>query len=539
MAKKKLTDEEKEMISNERKKRVDKVFIWILVLFVICGIGYASFIMYKNGGIKFLSNNKKEVEKNKKEEENATTIKEVKVDGNLLYFDNYILEVENYDKLIALYDLDGKVIKEYSENFTFDNNIYAGKNGELYSINYEYGDDYTNNAILYDLTSKKDSKVLELDGSASYFTALYYDANGKNHNVLIGFVETIFKDNGDENYKIHYLNGDVVDLGSYQIDSISPRLDTESPIKVLNDKYSVVINYNKTNSKYGVVDLKTGDLVIDCNYNLLFQADDNTFVAKMDGKTGLIDLKTKKELPYEYDFIAPSNGFFVVGKDNKLAIVDDKYKFVTDFNFDYQTINKGDSYSYRVCCANFNTFHAIKIDDKYLLTINVNSALMDIDYNKDEAYIISSDGTYETIKEHDFGVSSDLVYFYDIDNKLISLYDGKLEHVSDISLKDYDIPNDSILDINKYEDVIVVKSGGMRLYFDYNTGEELDEPIAHYTYNNLAMDINFEDKTIKFLKDKKEVKDIDKKIDLESLEINKLKDGGYVVLTDKRFIIMK
>ena len=36
-----------------------------------------------------------------------------------------------------------------------------------------------------------------------------------------------------------------------------------------------------------------------------------------------------------------------------------------------------------------------------------------------------------------------MAYFYDVDNKTIALYDENLEHVSDISLKDYDITNKS------------------------------------------------------------------------------------------------
>lgn len=537
MAKRKLTEEEKEIRSSERKKRIDKVFIWILVLFLICGIGYASFIIYKNGGIKFLNNNKETKEK-EKEETSSGSVKEVKTDGDFLHVNNYLLELDNQNNLVSLYDLDGNKVKDYGEDFNLGD-LYSGENGEIYNVDIEFGDGYVNNVILYDLTGKKDDKVLELDGNHSYFVPLCYDGKDYNRRILLGFVETVFDENGDETYKIHYLNGEEVELGSYQIDSISQRLDMETPFEVRNDKYAVVSDYNKTNAKYGVIDLKTGDLVIACNYNFLYQTYDNTFVAKMDGKTGIIDLKTKKILPYEYDFIDVNEDYYIVGKDDKLAILDSNYKFVTDFVFDYQKLNKDNTYLYKVCCASFNTFYSFKHGDKYLLVINAQSGIMGIDYDKNEAYIINSDGKYETVKEHDVESTLEFTYFYDIDDKLVSIYDEDFEHVSDISLKDYDISKDSILYVYKYEDVIYINSDGLKLYFDYETGEELDEAIVHYTYNNMELEVNLKDKEIRCLKDKKEVKDIDKKIDLDYLEINKLKNGGYVLIDDKRFIIMK
>ena len=79
----------------------------------------------------------------------------------------------------------------------------------------------------------------------------------------------------------------------------------------------------------------------------------------------------------------------------------------------------------------------------------------------------------------------------------------------------------------------------MKLYFDYETGEELDEAVARYSYANVEIDIDLKEKTIKFINEKKEVKDIDKKIDLDLLEVNKLKNGGYLIIDDKRFIIVK
>ena len=147
MAKKKLTEEEKEIRSSERKKRIDKVFIWILVLFLICGIGYASFIIYKNGGIKFLNNNKETKEK-EKEETSSGSVKEVRTDGDFLHVNNYLLELDNQNNLVSLYDLDGNKVKDYGEEFNLGD-LYSGENGEIYNVDVEFGDGYVNNVILY------------------------------------------------------------------------------------------------------------------------------------------------------------------------------------------------------------------------------------------------------------------------------------------------------------------------------------------------------------------------------------------------------
>ena len=55
MARKKISEEEKQTKVEEFKTELDKVFIIILIMFLACGIGYAGYTMYKNGGINFNS----------------------------------------------------------------------------------------------------------------------------------------------------------------------------------------------------------------------------------------------------------------------------------------------------------------------------------------------------------------------------------------------------------------------------------------------------------------------------------------------------
>ena len=379
MAKKKLTNEEKILKSSERKRKVDKFFITILVLFVLCGIGYVSFIIYKNGGINFINNKKnEEKKKEEKEEETLKGFKEVQTKGQPLLIGNYIIDVkDNY--VVAIYDNNGDLIKELDEEQYNINGLYFGKKGNIYYVEYEKDESSVNNVIVYDITNKKDSVVLELEGNHSFFTELYVDLET---DYLIGFVEKINDENGDSTFKIHYLDGEEVELGSYYLDTVNKRANAEDPMGIVSERYAVVSDYNTAESQYGVVDLKTGELVIGLNYNLLYQTKDDNFVAKMGDKTGLIDIKTKKLLPYDYDFIAPVDDFYVVAKDHKMAIVDNEYNFVTDFEFDMEEAKQ---YYYKETDANTNDIVAYKAVNKYLLVVNSRPSTS-VTYDEGTAY---------------------------------------------------------------------------------------------------------------------------------------------------------
>ena len=529
MARKKLTEEEKQTKVREFKTELDKVFIIILVLFIACGVGYAGYTMYKNGGIKFISSKK---DKKDKEEKEETKNVEVKVDGISRYINDYVFVYDDGNNLSHLYNKNGELVYDFKDEDTSDMRYnYYDLKGNYYLIEVNWGEGETNNVVIHSVADGKDKVVMELEGNKSFFTPLV--KVGK-PNKLVGFVETIREEK--YTHKIHYLDGKTVDIGTYSIRGVGPKISVDEDYNLYDERYAVVSDSSLKEAKYGVLDLTTGELVVGLNYNLLHQTQDGLYIAKMDGKLGLIDLKTKKVLPYEYDFIESLEDYYVVSKDGKLAILDENYRAVTDFSFDYQKLDKNDAYIYDVCCGEFNTFVSKKIGDKYLLVINYNSLYaadeLNKSYDKEEAYIISKDGEYETVSEIDFGGNDEFTYFLDADRRNVHIYNDKLEHLYDISLKEYDFKADS-LTVEKYgDDLLVLKADGTTLYFDYKTGEETDSKVATYAGGLFKYDLG--ENTVTF-KDSK----------LEEFKftgngyIYKINEKSYFISDNGRFVIVK
>ena len=536
MAKENVSEEEKQTRVRAFKTELDKVFIIILVLFLVCGIGYAGYTMYKNGGINF--NSKKNEKKKEEEKASAKFLNIETVGNNISIYGNYILD-NDYEKLYQVFDINGDLILKLEEPLDYDH-AYVQKDGKLYLTHLEYVDGSTAGIVLYEVTKDGVKTLTEHNGNGSYFTTLsliHRDIdNPTASDELIGFVESIGVAGDDivRKYKVYDLEGNVIDLGENAIKSDSAMLDIDNGYRINSSRYAVTYNSNAKSSKYGVVDLKTGELVIGLNYNLLYQNPDGSFVAILDDGTGVIDIKTKKIVPYEFDFVDYHDDFYVVGKNRKLAIMNKDAKLVTDFEFDIQGGEKYD-FIYIECCSSFNTFSASKHGDKYLLITNY--VHYDTEYDKEEAYIIDSEGKYETIEEDEAGVEQDLVYFYDKDDKKVHVYKEKdLTFLYDISLKEYDF-TDKYFEFNKYGDnLLQLDLDGTKLYFNAETGEELDDSVAVYTYNNSKVKYDLKNQKITFFEDDKEVEKLAVSGD-EKATITKLDDGRLIVKTSKGFII--
>ena len=537
MARKKISEEEKQTKVKEFKTELDKVFIIILIMFLACGIGYAGYTMYKNGGINFNS------KKSEKKEEEAAKAKFLNVEtvGKFIYkAGKYILDVD-YEKLYQVFDDKGNLILKLEEPLEYTK-IFIQKDGSLYLTHLEYLDGNAG-IVLYEVTKDGVKTLIEHNTNNSYFTTLSL-ANPDHNNLnageeLIGFVESIPVDEyySKSTYKLYDLEGNVIDLGVNAIKSDYAMLDIDTGYSINSNRYAVTYDSSAKSSKYGVVDLKTGELVIGLNYNLLYQNPDGSFVAILDDGTGVIDIKTKKIVPYEFDFIDYHDDFYVVGKDGKLAIMNKDTKLLTDFEFDIQGKASNGEYSfvYVECCSSFNTFSASKHGDKYLLITN--AVHYAEEYDKEEAYIIDGEGKYETIEEDAAGIEEDLIYFYDRDDKKIHVYSEKdLSFLYDISLKEYDFSDKDFV-FRKYGDnLIQISLDGTKLYFDAETGKELDDSVAVYTYKDSKVKYDVTNQNVTFYENDKENEKLAIKGD-NDIEISKLDDGRIIVRYSKGFII--
>ncbi|MBE6269734.1 MAG: hypothetical protein E7101_02135 [Prevotella ruminicola] len=104
-------------------------------------------------------------------------------------------------------------------------------------------------------------------------------------------------------------------------------------------KCTIVIRYNVNNDYYhsGVIN-NMGRMMIPPIYDSLcwIDEDNGILAAKLNGKWGVIDYNGKEILSHKYEEMEGCNGFVLVGKDNKKALIDVRGNVIINFNtYDY------------------------------------------------------------------------------------------------------------------------------------------------------------------------------------------------------------
>ena len=534
MAKDKNTkiDAEKTKIKAEKKEKrkseLKSFFILFLIIAVICGSVYYWYThIYE------------EKEPTKKTQENTTTNTTIAssytAENSLnLVGGKYLIDQNDKSDSIKVVNLEGKVIYEGEIEFSY---IYTDENGNLYVILDEYAEN-ENVVTIYKLEDGEFKEYKEFGETNVYYTPILYSKDDNSY--LMGFYGMNSTSSDDKKNKLYLLGKETIELDNINLVGDETVLGVSDPIITYSNEN--IISTNNAHKLYGVYNLNDNRLDIENNYQGIYRANNGNYIAVKDDKAAIIDDKLKKIVDFEYDFIDKHEDFYVVSKNNKLAIMNNNYELVTEFAFDYQDAGMGVDYTYKLCCSAFNTFAAHKIGEKYILTINANELNYDdIEYEKHETYIINSDGTYETITTNHFEYDkeSNLIYSYNTKENEYTLYTKELEEKIKINMSDYDYEGAYFLSLINGNTIEV--GHNKDLYFDYETGEELDN-IKDYTYE-------FGDVTFKYIGEENEViitqneKEIIKYefekeyFDSKMIEINE--DGTFSSLTEKNYFSVK
>ena len=86
------------------------------------------------------------------------------------------------------------------------------------------------------------------------------------------------------------------------------------------------------------------------------------------------------------------------------------------------------------------------------------------------------------------------------------------------------------------DNLIQISLDGTKLYFDAETGKELDDSVAVYTYKDSKVKYDVTNQKVTFYENDKENEKLAIKGD-NDIEISKLDDGRIIVRYSKRFII--
>ena len=445
----------------------------------------------------------------------------------------YEFDDDSFD-LFKVMDIDGNVLFEGKEKYSY---FYEGIDGKFYLVKEETADN-ENVISLYKFNDKKAELVKKIVQPNIYFVPVLKDDVKDGKELLIGYYGVkVSMDDGESSLeKAYYYNleGKEYTSEEFYFDSDKARLSVGDPCYTNNEKF-MKIQKKDNKGKYGLLDLEKFEIVIEPFYDELFtNYDGKTLIAVKDDKAGIIDENQKKIVDFEYDFIDRNKGFYVVSKDNKLAIMDENFKLVSDFEFDYQDGGLSDmEYSYTLCCTNFNTFSAYKVGDKYILVTNAYEIIRNLNYKKSITYVIKNDGSFDSITANDFVVTDDLIYSYSKAKKEYTVYDKSLTPKYSVDASKYDFG--SVLNLERDGNTLAFE--GKKVYFDYETGEEIDEPRDYeYSFENVR--VQYGHGKVNMLVDDKNVYSYEYKPFGESKYLNNIENGVYY-LTENEAVVLK
>ena len=405
--------------------------------------------------------------------------KVVNKDGNeAQVLDNYIILYKD-GYVTKILSLTGEVLYEGS----YKANTFAlGIDKKLYLLDVQSADD-ANSIKVSKFDGNEIKEVYSVGVDNVYFQLIYY-SDYENDSYLVGLAgsEFVFEDGESkiEDTYFYDLKGNGDSFNGYMLSGDVAVLDIESDIYTYNEQY---ITFVDNNDKYGLYDYVNEKMVTEASYDGLYGTYNDNFVAVKDKKAGIINSNEKILVVFEYDFIDQHKDFYVVSKDDKLAIMNKDYEFVTGFDFKYQK-GDGEGFIYKLCCASFNTFAAVKYGNKYILVTNNMINEYGLDYPIDETYIIDSNGESEAIKEDGFNILDNYIYFFDKKSNSYAFYDKDLDYRFTVDLSTYAFAKDFQY-FYEFGDYVYVS--GKNIYFDTKNGKEVTKPEESFVNKNVKV----------------------------------------------------
>lgn len=535
-----VQDVQDDVKREKKKKFLDELkafFILALIIVVFVLGGWYWYTHVYDGG------KPRESVKEEKNVDEYKTAKYVVADGRELSVlnDKFLVEYDSKN-IYKVMDMKTNVLFEGEEAYSY---FTEGIDGNFYAIS-DADADNENILTIFKLSNKKLEKVKELMSSGVYFTSIVYRENeNSEHSYTLGFSGTRFSYDEDMNEQnttfLYTLEGKEYELSNYSLVGDEVRLDVADPV-VTYDKNHIIVGSKSTYAEmvYGVYDLSADAIIIKPQYEGLYTNKGN-YIAIKDGKAGIVTDKLKKIVDFQYDFIAMFDDYYVVSKQNKMAIMDASYKLVTDFSFAYQKTSEDIPYSYKVCCSGMNTFTSYKVGEKYILVTNHLELEREIQYDKHETYVIDESGQYKTIVASQFVVSPEtgLIYAYDNIKKIVTVYDSSLEELYQISLASYDFVGVPVLHLLHGNTIEIQLDSS--IYFDYETGEEI-ENLKEYSalVNGITIKYDQSKKQLTYSSGDNKISTIDlENGNMEKTYFQWLDENSFYYVTPKEYLYIE
>lgn len=477
-------------MSSNKKKNVLFIMLIIMVLCITGGYLIYNKTMSKDNDLP----NIQEDINNKNEQEDTNN--EYEVVSYYGQIGKYVIERDGgigEDQYIKISKIDSSYNKKEIYNSKDSNLLW--KNVEIY--------EYDKNKYIimgYDDT-KKEMKLYKFDENknnlSEFFSKDVTDFSVYCTPLENDYVFGIEWSEGTEYYyylfdenKVHKFDDD----GFLEGDSV--RLDILAPIITNHEKNYVRINrrFNDGSELFGLYDIENNKKIIDTKYTQMKHAFSDYYVVEKDGKAGIIDSKENILVDFEYDYIVPEDGYLLVAKDKKIAVMNQNFKLVSDFE-----IETTKTYGYDFCCGDTSNIESIKINNKIFLSINLGSV-----YNDPWThYIIYEDGSYKNIDGYELISNHNNEHqLAKIDDGIVSIYDINLNKKFDLKVPN--ITKES--EVSLLKDAYFIEDNKNFYIFDRETGKQITGP---YNINkDLSVEYNISPSTDKSKNEEKLYYDI-------------------------------
>ena len=437
-------------------------------------------------------------ENDKKDKDVKYDVKEIKLQGEFfsLLNNKYFISTQSNGDLaqsFSYYDLDGNVLGEHLNDM-----LHPGLDDKLYSLSYdETKKELTINTLInnnvYPLT------VIKLDTS-DYHPVYYVDDNGFSY--FLG-IETVM-DGVDTFYKIVESATEIIKAKGYHFIGDSVILESQAIIYT-HDPNNIVVEEDskEINKKVGVFNFKDNKVIIDFDYDNIITIGNNNFIVNVKDKTTIVNSKLKA-LTLPYDFIQKAGSYYIVGRDTKLAVFDEDYKVLTDFEIPYY----GGDYEFHPCCGNNNGIYTLETDKGiFIITTNYEK-------NSEDVYFLTKKNELRTHKIDNLNVM-DVYFSFDETTRNYIIFSDEFELMYSINLDKYfkDYPYYE-LRLERYGDTLILRSQKEAHFFNYEDGEEINgvkdyelqftESMKAVAHSNL--DIGDDNTTVTFSVGDKEYK---------------------------------
>ena len=446
--------------------------------------------------------------------------------------DRYVVESKD-SVLYKVMDMDRNILFEGKEDYS---ELYVGIDDELYLI---FNDTKNEGSLsLYKFIDKELQEISVLNTSNYYYVPMVYTNNGTDKLVaILGQSYNFVEDNEDFDMinEVINLDGEKQEVKDYIFEGDSARLGFDMPVYSNSSRYFVV--YTENGSKRGVYDIQNEEIVISGKYSELYTTKNGNYIAVKNGKTGIVNLKSKILVDFKYDFISDYGEFYVISKNKKLGILDKDYKVVVEPKFTYQESDEY-GFNYNKTDSFYDSFIASKYNDKYVLTVNANELVADLNYKIHETYVIDGTGEYITIKANEFNIYDNLIYGYDKDSKKYTIYDNTFAEKYVIDLNGYDFESNPRLEYVNENSIVVYMDS--TLYFDALTGDEIDS-LRDATFVADKIEFKYSNKnrnvTLKVNGDTLSTYDYDARMGTKFYTI--VKDKMYYYVSDNLYVMVR